>query len=172
VPNRSRLDCSIRQFPVVLVHGAAADWGIAGVEQVSEKGGGLNGSTQHLLKVFLQDSTGLISFARHQFKQNTALFRFWWRTAVQIVSRWEVLSDQLVRWSRIDRLSWQVISEADARPNFAAPFPASGHLWHTELLRRVSRIPLGSERLNARPANCFGQENFTGARAAFVARPT
>jgi hypothetical protein len=32
-------------------------------------------------------------------------------TAVQIDSRQEVLSDQLVRWFHIDPLSWQVLSE-------------------------------------------------------------
>jgi len=48
---------------------------------------------------------------------------------------------------------------------FAAPLPACSHLWHTELLRSGSRILLGSEQLNERVANRFGQETFTGARA-------
>jgi hypothetical protein len=41
-----------------------------------DKSGGLNGSTQHLLKVLLQESRRLISFAGFNSNKTKALFRF------------------------------------------------------------------------------------------------
>ena len=43
---------------------------------VTDNAGGLNGSSQHLLKVFWQASTSLISFARVNSNKTKALFRF------------------------------------------------------------------------------------------------
>ncbi len=42
----------------------------------SDKRGGLNGSLQHLLKVLLLESTGLIWFAGVSSNKTKALFRF------------------------------------------------------------------------------------------------
>ena len=51
--------------------GAALD-----ARPLSEKAGGLNGSMQHLLKVFLEKSRRLISFAGMNSNKTKALFRF------------------------------------------------------------------------------------------------
>jgi|SRR5579863_1830838 len=56
------------------------------------------------------------------------------RTAIQIDSRREVLSDQLTRGCCIDRLSWQRLSETD--PNRPSPLDS--------LAGPLARLPGGS----------------------------
>jgi len=81
--------------------------------------GGLNGSLQHLPKFLSQRSRRLISVAGVNSNKTKALFRFQLSLAAQIDSRWEVLSDQLVIWCCIDRLSWQGLSETAPPANTA-----------------------------------------------------
>jgi hypothetical protein len=68
---------------------------------------GVNGSVQHLLEVYSQESENLESFAGVDLDAVLPCPGRIEHSWTGPFSRGEVLSDQLIRWCCIEQLSWQ-----------------------------------------------------------------
>jgi hypothetical protein len=122
---------------------------------------------QHLLKDLLKESRRLISFAGVNSNKTKALFRFCLSTALQIGSLEEVLSDQLIRWCCIDRLSWHVLSEC-GRGAMSDLFMLAGA---TEFLFCcIQGMAAGRSQWVMRADKCRGQQGIAFYRG-FVSLP-
>jgi hypothetical protein len=76
----------------------------------SDKSGGLDGSTQHQLKVHLREPRTLELFASVKSNKNTTLYRINEYKSGRAARHEEALSNQPIRGCCIDRLSSQRLS--------------------------------------------------------------